>query len=251
RIESQTREWSARQSRNVQDWFRMAQLHLLMAFRSRNSFIKPYRVAPDEPYSFDEEQAEKATGYLKRIMDTPLAQREGLTPTILALDGFIRFSQGNYREAEVLFTRSLASFSSGEQKGLPRYMVMLLASRAYIQNGKLVAAQRVLSSILGDERMVPLAFPLAMEQKAEIIRLSFDGKDYKGLLSEASYRFQKESDQNGVARVHLHLAAFALEQDRPQMVRREISLASSLATGLNDWFTLGMAGYLYQTLPRD
>jgi hypothetical protein len=83
-----------------------------------------------------------------------------------------------------------------------------------------------------------------MEHYADVLRLAGEYSRVPELLGKALELYKLGEDRSGIARVHLRLAALALDEGKRDQAAEELSIASSLAQGLNDGFTLNMVAQL-------
>lgn len=220
--------------------FRLAQYYLLKAFVPRQSVSAPYLVSPGERVFFDRTQGAQAVVYLNQILEQPEAQQDGLGAAAQALVGFFHLADGDYGSAEDFLQQALAAPDSGDGARLPRYEVLLLAAQASMLAGDEQDAITLLEQILVDDRMPNRAYALALEHYAEALRLSGEPRQVPDLLSKALELYRVDHNTAGVARVHLHQAALALDQGRRSEASEALSKAASLATGQRDGFTLNM-----------
>jgi len=221
-------------------WFRLGQLHLLTAFPPREEVDAPYRYSPGERIFFNRAQAARGVTYLRRILDKPELERARYTGGALTLLGFFHLSDHNYARANEVLTRAMASVGDGDASGIPSYMVRLLAAQAVMLDGDPEAGASMLETILVDDRLPTHAYALATEHLAESMRLQGRPDRAGELLDKALELYRKLEDRAGIARVHLRRGVLAMERDDIREARRELSVASSLATGLRDGFTTNM-----------
>ena len=237
-------------NQGIPEWFRLAELQLLHAFRVREDFRDLYASSPGDIIVFDRAQGGRAVLYLNRIMERPEFERAGLAGAALTLLGFFHLSDQNYPRAAEFFDRALAAAGSGEGEKIPRFQIALLAAQAALLSGDLDKAEVLLDAILENDRLPPRAYTLAMGHFADARRLKGQTQRAGELLAKARKLYDSQKRQGGeIARVHLRLAALALDEGREKDARRELSLASSLAHGLEDGFTLNMVGWLAQFFP--
>ena len=250
RVERTLKAAAKAKNQGIPEWFRLAELQLLHAFRVREDFRDSYSSSPGDTIVFDRAQGGRAVLYLNRLMARPETERAGLTSAALTLLGFFHLSDRNYSRAADHFDRALAAAGSGEGEKIPRFQIALLAAQAALLSGDLDKAEVLLNSILENDRLPPRAYTLAMGHFADTRRLKGQTKRAGELLAKASELYDSQKQQGGeIARVHLRLAALALDEGREEDARRELSIASSLAHGLEDGFTLNMVGWLAQFFP--
>ena len=251
RVERTLKAAAKAKNQGILEWFRLAELQLLHAFRVRKDFRDPFTSSPGDTIVFDRAQGGRAVLYLKRIMERPELERAELTSAALTLLGFFHLSDKNYPRAADLLDRALAAAGSGEGEKIPRFQIALLAAQAALLSGDLDKAEVLLDSILGNDRLPQRAYTLAMGHFADARRLKGQTKRAGELLAKARELYDRQKQQGGeIALVHLRLAALALDEGREKDARRELSLASSLAHGLEDGFTLNMVGWLAQFFPN-
>lgn len=229
--------------------FQLAQLHLLNAFTRRDRAGDPFYTSPGEHIFFDRSQGAQAVVYLNQLLDQSELERAPWAGGALALIGFFHLSDRNYPAAEEYLTRALAEMGQGDETGISRYEVLLMAAQSAMLSGDESLAIERLEQVLVDDRMPNAAYALALEHYAEALRLMGEHGQVTELLDKAMDLYKVEEDQAGVARVHLHRAALALDRGRLQEAGRQLSTASSLASGLGDGFTLNMVQRLSQAFP--
>ncbi len=224
----------------IADRFRLAQLYLLDAFTLRKSVRDPYYDTPGEHVYFNRGQAARAVDNLRFLVELPELQRVSWSGGALALIGFFHLSDHNFQEAQKVLEQAVAELGEGDESEISRYQVLLLAAQSALMNGDEAGAMAHVDQILVDERLPNQAYALAMELYAEALRLSGRYSQVPELLGKALELYKLEQDRGGIARVHLRLAALALDEGRLKEAREELSIASSLAHGLGDTFTLNM-----------
>lgn len=238
---------------NKQDngrWFRIAQLQLLNAFRTRADPREPFLHTPGDSILFNRSEGAEAVSYLKRILDQPEAQRKGWTRGALALIGFFHLSDRNLSQAEQFFQQALNTAETRDRTGIARHLIALLAAQTAISAGRAEQAELLLENVLTNNELPEPAYALALEHFAAALRLRGRPERVADLLAKALAVYKKQKNRAGIARTHLRLAALALEQGRGRDAGHELSLASSLAYGLEDGFTLNMVEGLTQFFPR-
>jgi tetratricopeptide (TPR) repeat protein len=228
----------------VQQRFEMAQLYLLKAFPVRTRFSDPYYDSPGEQLYFNRGQGVQAVQNLQYLLELPDLQRAGWSGAALTLIGFFHLSDHNYPQAEQSLRRALAELGEGDQAKISRYQVLLLASQSALLAGQPSQAIAYLERILTDERLPNEAYALAMEHYAEALRLSGEYSKVPELLGKALELYKLGADRAGIARVHVRLAALALDEGKRDQAAEELSIASSLAQGLGDGFTEDMVSRL-------
>ena len=232
------------------DYFRMAQLDLLFAFRERRNIHDPFRYTPEDRVYFDRTRGAKGVSLLNVILKKPELERAPWTSSALALIGFFHLSDHNYPRAESFLERALARAGTGANSPISPYQIKLMQAQARMLQGQPAEADALLQSILVDERLPRRAYALAMEHLAETMRMRGERDRGADLLQKAQELYKVLEDKGGLARVNLRLAALAVDEGRGADARRFLSQASSLAHGQDDWFTVNMVGLLTRYLSQ-
>ncbi len=240
RVEKTLQEASQVPAPNNEQRFRIAQLQMMKAFVRRTRASDPFLDSPGEVLFFSRGQGSKAVDTLQFILDQPELQRSGWSGGALALIGFFHLSDRNFAMAEEFFRQSLANWGEANESRMPLYHVLLLAAQTALLQGDEDKAIEHLETILLNDRLPNLAYALAMEHYAEAQRLKRTPEKAGELLKKAMEYYKLEQNRGGLARIHLRLAALALDEGRRKDARHELSIASSLAFGLNDGFMLNM-----------
>lgn len=242
----------ARKSRrqDPSQWYRIAQLRLLNAFRPRKGTAEPFLYSPGDRILFNRGEGAESAASLKRILDQPEAKRKGWTRGALALTGFFHFSDQNPGLAMEFFQRALATGEKTDHTGISRHMIVLLVAQAALVSRQAPQAEMLLEKLLTEDDLPDGTYAQAMEHFAGALHLQGRTERVDELLAKALKTYKKIKDRAGIARVHLRLAALALEQGRTRDASHALSLAASLANGLDDGFTLNMVGGLSQYFPR-
>lgn len=228
----------------VEERFRLAQLRLLRAFTVRDRVSDPYYDSPGERVFFNRGQGAAAVEHLEYLLELPDMQRVGWSGGSLTLIGFFHLSDHNYTEAQAVLQRALAELGEGDESRITRYQVLLLAAQSALMNGEEDRAIEYLNNVLVDEALPNQAYALALEHTAEALRLMGNYSQVPELLGKALELYKVDGNRSGIARVHLRLAALALDEGRRDEAAEELSIASSLAQGLEDGFTLNMVARL-------
>jgi len=231
--------------------FRLAQLHLLMAFPHRKDTHAPFLVAPDDTVGYDLAQGQQAMNYLEQILKKPVGMRVGWNGGANALAAFILYSEGKLDEAQARISQAIAQFEHMNKSGMDPAMINLLSIRLQIQQGQYEEALTQAEALRRSEYLSRQLFPLVLEQKAEIHRLQGQTTPLRDELNEVSFQYQKMNNKAGMARVHMQAAAYNVAQEMERAAQREMSLAVSQASGVGDGFTLNMAGLFPRQLPKN
>jgi len=229
---------------NADQRFELAQLHLLHAFAERDRLSDPFYSSPGERVSFNRGQGAQAVENLQYLLDLPAMQRTAWSAGALTLIGFFHLSDHDYVKAQQSLQRALAEMGEGETGKVSRYQVLLLAAQSALMNGNANKSIEYLGRILTDDRLPNEAYALAMEHYADALRLERSFSRVPELLGKALELYKLNDDRSGIARVHLRLAALALDEGKRDQAAEELSIASSLAQGLDDGFTLNMVARL-------
>ena len=227
--------------------FRLSQLLVLNAYTPRSRPGEPYYSSPGEEVFFNRGHGAEAVTYLNQILEQPQADRVGWQGGTLTLLGFFHYSDRNFEMALSLFKQALTSMEQSDETGIPRYQVQLLAALSASMLGQRELAASLLDSILKDERLPKQAYALALEHIGENMRLSGETEQAKALWQKSLALYKAEKDNRGIARLHLHQAALAVDQGQIKEASRELSTAASLARKLGDRFTLNMVAVVRQS----
>lgn len=238
------------EQKTAADYFRMAQLDLLFAFRERRSIHDPFRYTPEDRVYFDRTRGAKGVSLLNVILKQPELERDPWTSSALALIGFFHLSDHNYPRASASLEQALARAATGADAPISPYQIKLMQAQTRMLQGQPAEADALLQSILVDERLPRRAYALAMEHLAETMRMRGERGRGADLLQKAQELYKVLEDKGGLARVNLRLAALAVDEGRGADARRYLSQASSLAHGLDDWFTVNMVGLLTRYLSQ-
>jgi hypothetical protein len=229
--------------------FLLAQLYLVKAFTLRERPTDPFVFSPGEAIFFDRGTGAQAVEYVNQLLAQPELERAGWSGGAMALKGFFYISDHNYLEAYSTLTAAQSELGQRDESGISRYLVLLLEAQAAILSGRPQQGIDQVGMVIGNDRLPKQAYALAFELYAEALRLTGRPGQVPDLMQKAMDLYQAERDQAGVARVHLHLAALALDQGRLIDASRELSTASRLAYGVRDAFTLNMVEKLTQAFP--
>ena len=211
---------------------------------------EPFLYSPGDRILFNRGEGAESAASLKRILDQPEAKRKGWTRGALALTGFFHFSDQNPGLALEFFQRALATVEQTDHTGISKHMIVLLTAQAALVARQPSQAEMLLEKLLTEDELPDGTYARAMEHFAGALHLQGRTETVNDLLGKALKTYKKLKDRAGIARVHLRLAALALEQGRTRDASRALSLAASLANGLDDGFTLNMVGVLSQYFPR-
>ncbi len=213
---------------------------MLAAFDLRSAPGDPFQNSPGDRIVFNRTKGAEAVASFDRILQNPEADNTGWDTAAMAMTGFFHLSNRDYQRAGEFFERALAASNDGKEAMFSRYQIVLLAAQNALLGGDPDRGIALLETILIDERLPTRAYALAMEHFADAMRMSGQTERVAELLGKTLDMYKLQKDRAGVARVHLRLAALALEQGRARDAGRQISLAASLAHGLEDGFTLNM-----------
>ena len=220
--------------------FKLAQLYLLQAFTRRRSASDPYYITPGEQVYFDRGLGARAVSHLEALLSQPDSVRAGWNGGILALIGFFHLSDRNYGQAIETLEQAAARMGESEASQFSRYQVLLMASLALAMTGDVDRADQLLNAVLANDRLSRQAHALALEHQGDLRRLAGEYDKAVELMDKALDLYKADQDRSGVARIHLRRAALALDRGDPAAASREMSIASSLAQGLGDGFTMNM-----------
>lgn len=226
--------------------FKLAQLYLLSAFTQRDRASEPFYHSPGEQVFFNRSQGAQAVSYLNQLLDQPDAERAGWSGGAHAMIGFFHLSEENYPKALEHLQQAMKEIGEGDETQIARYQIFLMAAQGATLAGMGEEAMKQLEIVLVNESLPKVAYALAMEQFAEALRQTGDLGQIPELLTKAEDLYTAEKDVAGLARIHLHRAALALDMGDAKKASRELSSAASLAHKLGDGFTLNMVERLSQ-----
>jgi len=226
------------------DRFKLAQVYILQSFHTRRRASDPYLNSPGEQIVFDRATGNRALTILQSLLDLPELERAAWSSGALSLVGLYHISDGNYQAAADVMKQAVAEMGAADESEISRYQVLLLAGQAALLVGDENGAIELLERVLLNEQLPNLAYALAMEQLSDALRLKRQWGKADEMLDKALELYKLERDRAGVARVHLHRAALALDSGQIKDATHELSIASSIASGLNDSFTLNMVARL-------
>jgi hypothetical protein len=230
--------------------FHMAQLRLLNAFRVRKGTAEPFLYSPGDLIVFNRGEAADGVDYLRRILELPGDKRRGWTRGSLALTGFFHMSDQNPKSAVDFLQRALGTKEKEDKTGISRHMVVLLAAQAALLSDQAPEAEVLLENLLTETELPEQVYAQAMEHFAGALYMQGHSTRVGDTLTKALKSYKKIRGRAGIARVHLRMAALALEQGNTKDASHELSVAASLANGLEDGFTLNMVQGLSQFFPR-
>ena len=249
-VERAVKEAGLRPRPNQQERFRRGELLLLKSFVPRSGVGDLYAESPAEAVRFNRGDGARAVEQLNLILERPDGVDAGTLGSAKALVGFFFLSDGNFADAEDTLTQALKGWEGVEKAPLSHWQVFLLAAQAALLNGNTDSASNVLNTVITTKGLPPHAYALAWEHAAEVARIHNDFAKAEEMLSKAQEMYQAGPDSSGTARVHLRRAALALEQGDRATASRELSTASSIATGAADAFTLNMVARLSLAFAR-
>lgn len=223
--------------------YQAAQWNLIGAFQPRSSLNDPFRYGPGDQVFFNRSKGALAVDYLTRILESP--RKKDFEDGAHTLIGFFHLSDHNFVEATRFFQKAMDT-KQGESSGIQRYLITILTANAKMLSGDPKHAGVLLESILVDEHMPRSAYPIATEHYADALRLEGKTDRVMEVLNKALGLYRKQGNTKGLARVHLRISALAQEQGSMGDASRSLSLASSLAQGQRDGFTLNMVGWMSQ-----
>ena len=229
--------------------YRMAQLALVQAFQEREKPTQPFRYTPADRIFFNRGVGIAALRHLEEILKQPVAQQGDYHGAALALMGFFHIADQNFPKADEVLEQARKTIESGKNSIMSPYQVQIMQAHAAMMRGDTDRAAQLLEKIVLNDRIPGRDYALAMEHYAEALRLNGNTARVKDILFKALELYNMQEDRAGIARVYLRMAALAMEEGRYTDAHRDLSLASSNAYGMRDWFTLNMVGLLSQYFP--
>ena len=220
--------------------FDLAQLYLLSAFEQRKRAGEPFYHSPGEQVFFNRSMGAQAVAYLNQLLQQPEADRVGWSGGAHTLIGFFHLSEENYAKALEEMEIALSEIGEGDKTEITRYQVLLIMGQGAILAGKGEEAIKKLDLILLNENLPRHAYALALEQYVEALRQLGTTDKIEELLDKAQALYEAQNNQGGIARIHLHRAALAIDKKDFDTASRELSQASQMASQLGDGFTLNM-----------
>ncbi len=239
----------AKSVKTDEEWFRQAQVELLLAFHPRQNVNEPYVFSPSDRIYFDRGQGARATAIARKFLSGPAAASRPFRVDALVLLGFFHLSEYNFRRAEPVFQDALSALAAGGTSTLPRPLITLLAAHAAALAGHTDAARRLMETQVADETLPPLLQALTLEHLADILRLQEEYSAAHQFLDKALAIYRKQKDANGLARVYMYRGALYLDQGQLSAASTEISRAASQGSEEGDLFTLNMVERITHLLP--
>jgi tetratricopeptide (TPR) repeat protein len=247
-----TQEMETLRSKGIKtdpDWFRLAQVELLLAFRPRKSVLEPFAFSPSDRVYFDRGQGARATTIARNLIAAQNAGGQPYRADAMVLLGFFHLSDYDFSRAAKAFGDALRTTAQGAPTALPRPLVQLLAAHSTALAGDTAIARRLLETQLADEALAPPWHALALEHLADILRMQGSHGAAQAFLDKAFTAYRNQKDEMGMARVHMHRAAIYLDQGQLTAASQEISRASSQASDGKDLFTNNMVERITHLLP--
>ncbi|MDH5752544.1 MAG: hypothetical protein OEZ59_09020 [Deltaproteobacteria bacterium] len=229
-----------------EDRYLLAQLHIIQAFSPRVRPGEPFLESPGEQLFFNRGLAAQGVVYLNQIFSQAEPGDAGWETGARALLGFFHLSDRNYTQAMEQLELSLATMSGNDKSGFSRYQAQLMYAVAAMFSGERDKAKAILENILEDDKLPNGAYAMAMENLGEVFRLDREWGRADEFWKKALEFYRMDQDLEGIARIHLHQAAMAMDRGDTLQASRELSSASSLASKTDDYFTLNMVAALFQ-----
>ena len=236
----------AKGGKSNDDLLLLAQLQLLSAFEIRKNHQDFFLYSPGETVFFNRGKASQAISYLERILTQPELERGDWSRGAYALEGLYHLSDMSPGKAQKAFDNALNAAGEGKKSGFARYQVVLLAAQAAMLDRDTARAENLLETILVDDRLPRRAYPLAVEHYAGVLHMRREGERVREMLEKARKLYSSQGNQAGLARVHLRLAALALEEGDTMEASHRLSAAAGNARAIEDGFTLNMVDSLSQ-----
>jgi hypothetical protein len=231
------------------DWFRLAQVEMLLAFHPRRSVTEPYAFSPADRIYFDRGQGARATTIARNFTTDFTGSGQPYRVDALVLIGFFHLSDYNFRKAAPLFRDALDAVAQGAPSGLPRPLITLLAAHSAALAGDTAAARRLAEAQVADETLSPLFQALTLEHLADTLRQQEHPAAAQEFLDKALALYRKQKDPMGIARIYMYRAAIHLDRGQLTAASQEISQAASQVTEVDDLFTLNMVERITHLLP--
>ena len=249
RFQEQAAQIEALRGKSEADWFKLAQLHLLRAYKVRKGPAEAYGFSPMDRTFFERGIGAQSADDLNQILSIPAAKRAPVTRGTLTLLGFFQLCGYNYDKAERLLAQALALEKSPDQTGIPAEWTRLLAAQVALQQGDADGAGELLSPLLAERKLSAPLEALAVEHLAEAKRLDGADSEVGPLLDKAGALYASLNDGGGQARVHLRRAVWLAEQGDIRLATEELSQASAEAEAAGDVFALDMVVRVTYLLP--
>jgi hypothetical protein len=231
------------------DWFALAQLHLLRAYKVRRGAGDAYTFTPMDTTYFERGIGAQSADYLNQILSIPEAKRAPITRGTLTLLGFFYLCEYNDRKAEPPLQQALAQANAPDDSGIPLDWTRLIAAQVALQKGNGEEAEPLLLAIVSRTDAPPPLMALAIEHLAEAKRLEGESADVPLLLDKAAALYAAAGDGGGEARVHLRRAVWLSDQGESRSATEELSQASSKAEAAGDVFALNTVVRVTHLLP--
>ena len=248
-FQEQVERIQALRGKTEADWFRMAQLHLLRAYKVRKGPADAFTFSPMDRTYFERGIGSQAADDLNQILSIPAAKRAPITRGALTLLGFFHLCEYNYDKAERSLAQALALDKAPDESGIPAAWSSLLAAQVALQRGRADRAGGLLSQLLSEPGLSAPLEALAVEHLAETKRLNRAAREVAPLLDKAGALYASLGDGGGQARIHLRRAVWLVDQGYTQPGAGELSQASMDAETAGDLFVLDMVARVTNLLP--
>jgi hypothetical protein len=231
------------------DWFKLAQLHLLRAYKVRKGLADAYTFSPMDRAFFERGNGAQSADDLNQILSIPVAKRAPVTRGALTLLGFFYLCEYNYGKAERLLAQALALEKARDETGIPTAWTRLLAAQVALQQGDSDRSDDLLTRTLDEAGLPAPLRALAVEHLAEAKRLDGSDEEVGPLLDKAGALYASLGDGGGQARIHLRRAVWLVDQGEARTGTEELSQASADAEAAGDVFALDMVVRVTHLLP--
>jgi tetratricopeptide (TPR) repeat protein len=231
------------------DWFKLAQLHLLRAYKIRKGPGDAYTFTPMDRIYFERGIGAQSADYLNQILAIPEAKRAHITRGTLTLLGFFHLCEYNYEKADRALADALTRTNAPDESGISMTWTRLLAAQVALQLGSPEKAIKLLNDVMADSKLPEKMQALAMEHLAEAKRQNGEAKDVGPLLDKAAALYAALGDGGGQARISLRRSVWLSDQGGTRDGAEELSQASMLAETSGDVFAQNSVVRVTHLLP--
>ena len=223
--------------------FRLAQLHLSLAYRRPSLAPAEFLHAtnprpPDLP--LDAESTHRAEEYLLELQKQARIKGSPYRSGTEALLGFLALSEGNHTAAQQHLEAAVMAFAPKDRSGLSLPLLQLLLVRATLSSGTVEKAEEQIAAWLAKQPQNHPLRPLALEHAAAVWRHLGEEETCRTALQKAEQAYTMSGDEFGVLRVQLQRTALAWQSDSERVYRRFLADLRSQAEAKSAWFVLSM-----------
>jgi hypothetical protein len=248
-LQEETDRLQSQRGKTEMDWLRLAQLHLIRAYRVRKGTADAFSFSPMDRIFFQRGVGAQAADAITQILAIPEAKRAPVTRGALTLLGFFHLAEYNYTKADRALSDALGKPATGDTSQIPLYWTRLLAAQAALLRGVPAEARKQLEAVAAEKDLPKRIEALAVEHAAEAVRLEGGGNEVSALLEQAEQLYTELGDLPGQSRIHLRRAVWLTDLGDAAGASEELSAASAQAESADDVFALNMVVRATHRLP--